>query len=454
MVFSVITFTVIAAGSTRPQTVPTKFSASTTLQMVTTTSPEASPKQKTRRIVVKFGGSSLADKDRIKKASRLIAKETAKGTRVVVVVSAMGKMTDQLIGLVDQGSAKSPDKTDLDDILAMGERTSVRVFASALKTQGLDVRYFDPTDAEWPIITDDQFSDANPIVELCIQRVREHVVPLLDSGTVPVIAGFVGRSTGGRISTIGRGGSDTTAFIMAKAIGADEVVLVTDADGILTADPKLIPTARRLEKIDVRTLIGLADSGTKFIHRKALRYKDPDIPVRVINRNKDDLDADGTIITSGISSEIEVGFSSATPIMAVTIVGKGISENPDILARVVREIRNHSTLDGLSANFDSVIFYVPQTSSNSIITAIHAAVTEYGEALAMAVQNDLAFLTVKGVGLEDTPGIIGRISTRLRENGINIYGILTLASSILFFVSWDHKELSLSLMKQVVKGEL
>jgi aspartate kinase len=335
----------------------------------------------------------------------------------------------------------------------MGERTSVRVFASALKAEGLEVRYFDPMDADWPIITDDHFSDANPIVESCTRRVQEHVLPVLDSGTVPVIAGFVGRSTCGRVSTIGRGGSDTTAFIIAKAIGADEVVLVTEADGILTADPKLIPNAHKLDRIDVRTLIGLADSGTKFIHRKALRYKDPDIPVRVINHNKDDLEADGTIITSGISSEFEVSFARATPIMAITIVGKGISENPDILGRVIREIRNHSTLDGLSANFDSLIFYVPQTSAHALITGIHTVVTEFGEALAMAVQNDLAFLTVKGVGLEDTPGIIGRISTLLRENGINIYGILTLASSILVFVSWDRKELSLELMKQAVKSQ-
>jgi aspartate kinase len=415
---------------------------------------ESSPSQKTRRIVVKFVGSSLADKDRIAKAARLISKETAKGTKLVVVVSAIGGMTDQLIGLVNNGPAKTPDKTDLDDVLAMGERTSVRIFATALKAEGLDARYFDPTDTEWPIMTDDHFSDANPILELCFQKVREHVVPLLDWGKVPVIAGFVGRSTGGKISTIGRGGSDTTAFIIAKAIGADEVVLVTDADGILTADPKIIPNARKLARIDVGTLVGLADSGSKFIHRKALRYKDPDIPVRVINYNKDDLEAEGTIITGGISGEIEVTFASSTPAMAITITGKAISENPEILASVVREIRNHSMLDGLSANFDSVIFYVPQTTSNPLLTSVHDVVTRYGEALAMAVQPNLAFLKVKGVGLEDTPGIIGRISDRLRENGINIFGMLTLASSILVFVSWDEKELALNLMKEVVKGEL
>jgi aspartate kinase len=229
---------------------------------------------------------------------------------------------------------------------------------------------------------------------------------------------------------------------------------VTDADGIFTADPRLVPNARRLEKIDVGTLIGLADSGTKFIHRKALRYKDPEISVKVINLNRDDLEADGTIITGGISSEIEVMFASSIPAMAITIAGKEISENPDILANVVKEIRIHSTLDGLSANFDSIIFYVPQTISSSILIRIHDVVAKYGEVFAIAVQPDLAFLKVKGVGLEETPGIIGKVSTRLRENGINIYGMLTLASSILVFVSWDNKEAALNLMKQVVKGEL
>jgi len=409
--------------------------------------------QTAKRLVVKFGGSSLADRDRIERAARLIAKECKKGTKLVVVVSAIGKTTEQLISLVNH-SDKSPNKTDLDDVLAMGERTSVRVFATALKGEGLDARYFDPSDRDWPIITDDQFSNANPIVELCVQRVRDHVVPMLDWGTVPVIAGFVGRSTSGRVSTIGRGGSDTTAFILARGIGADEVVLVTEAEGILSADPKLIPGARRLDRIDVKTLIGLADSGTKFIHRKALRYKDPNIPVRVINHSNEDLDAVGTIITGGVSSEIEVSFESNTPTMSVTLAGRGISENPDIISEISESVKKHSTLNGLSADFDSVILYIPQSSSGALLPVIHDVVTRHGEAMAMAVQRDLAFIRIKGVGLEDTPGIIGRMSTLLRETGINISGMLTLASSILVFVSWEDKEQALDLMKRVVKESL
>jgi aspartate kinase len=403
-----------------------------------------------KRLVVKFGGSSLADRNRIERAARLIAKECKKGTKLVVVVSAIGKTTENLISLMNH-SDKLPDKIDLDDVLAMGERTSVRVFATALKGQGLDAKYFDPSDPDWPIITDDAFSNANPIVELCVQNVRDHVVPILDWGTVPVVAGFVGRSTSGRVSTIGRGGSDATAFILARGIGADEVVLVTDAEGIMSADPKLIPNAKRLDKIDVKTLIGLADSGTKFIHRKALRYKDPNIPIRVINHRKEDLDAEGTVITGSVSNEIDVSFESNTPTMSVTLVGKGISENPEVVSEISESVKKHSTLNGLSADFDSVIFYVPQDSSAALLPAIHDAVTRHGEAMAMAVQRDLGFIRIKGVGLEDTPGIIGRISTLLQETGINIFGMLTLASSILVFVSWDDKEEALNLMKRVVR---
>ena len=441
-------------GSKPPQSLSTEVATTESVQAITKTTQQSTVSTSSRRVVVKFGGSSLADKERITRAAQLIAKENKKGTKLVVVVSAVGAMTDQLIGLVNNNHEKTPDKTDLDDVLAMGERTSVRIFATALKGEGLQAKYFDPSDKDWPIITDDQFSNANPITDICVQKIREHVLPLLDWGTIPVIAGFVGRSTDGKVSTIGRGGSDTTAFILAKAIGADEVVLVTDADGILSADPKYIPNAKRLDRIDVRTLIGLADSGTKFIHRKALRYKDPDIPVRVINRNNDTLDSDGTIITGGISSEIEVVFASSTPSMAITVAGKGISEDPTILASLVKEIRHHSTLNGLSANFDSVIFYIPQTGSESLLSRIHDVATGHGEALALAFQPDLAFLKVKGVGLEESPGIIGKISNHLRDKGINIYGMLTIASSILVFVSWEEKEEALSLMKQVVKGEL
>jgi aspartate kinase len=140
--------------------------------------------------------------------------------------------------------------------------------------------------------------------------------------------------------------------------------------------------------------------------------------------------------------------------MSLTLAGKGISENPDIISEISEAVKKHATLDGLSADFDSLILYVPQSSDGALLSIVHDVVTRHGEAIAMAVQRDLAFIRIKGVGLEDTPGIIGRISTLLRETRINISGMLTLASSILVFVSWEDKEQALDLMKKVVKESL
>ncbi|MEM3507321.1 MAG: aspartate kinase, partial [Candidatus Bathyarchaeia archaeon] len=203
-----------------------------------------------RIIVAKFGGSSLADSERIVKAAKTVAKEVEKGNMVVVVTSAMGKTTDELIKLLKKTSNENIEKMDLDDVLSMGERTSARIFATALKSQGFKVRYFDPSDQDWPIITDDNFSNANPILDECEKRIKESILPLLKDGIIPIIGGFIGKTKNGRVSTIGRGGSDTTAFLIARALKANEVVLVTDSDGIMTADPKIVSNAKKLDRID------------------------------------------------------------------------------------------------------------------------------------------------------------------------------------------------------------
>lgn len=188
--------------------------------------------------MVKYGGGSLANHECILKAVTAVAREANKGTQIVVTVSAMGKTTDQLFQAAKNASNGKVEKGELDEILAMGERTSIRIFAVALKAQGIQSRYLDPLDPDWPIITDDVFSDANPILDKCEERIQQYVLPLVERGVVPVIAGFLGRTPNERITTLGRGGSDTTAFILAKALRADEVILVTDAEGIMSLIPR------------------------------------------------------------------------------------------------------------------------------------------------------------------------------------------------------------------------
>ncbi|MEM2099006.1 MAG: aspartate kinase [Candidatus Bathyarchaeia archaeon] len=406
-----------------------------------------------RKIVVKFGGSSLSDPERLSKAVAAVVNESRRGTRIAVVVSAMGKTTDVLLNTAKNTSNGKLAKHELDDILSMGERTSVRIFAAALRTNDVASRYFDPLDDDWPIITDDAFSNANPLLVECKKRIKEFVLPLIENGTIPVIAGFVGRTADGKVTTLGRGGSDTTAFILAEALDADEVVLVTDAEGIMTGDPKIVAAPRKLAKIDVSTLVGLADSGAKFIHSKALKYKPKNIDVRVIHHAHGDLTKEGTIITGALATELGVDIAYPSPIAEITVLGNRLSENPMIISKIMEKAKTHATLLGMSMNTNSAILYVSQEKEiDKLFNEAHNIVLNHEEALAMAVKKDLVFLKISGVGLEETHGIIGKISEALRINNINISGILTIASSILLFVDWNQKETTLELIKKALNN--
>jgi len=407
-----------------------------------------------KRIVVKYGGSSLADHARILRAVTAVAEEAKKGTQIAVIVSAMGKTTDTLFHAAKNASNGKVKKRELDEILAMGERTSIRIIAAALKAQGVNSRYVDPHDPEWPIITDDVFSDANPILDTCYERARKNVLPLVEKGVIPVIAGFVGRTKDNKMTTLGRGGSDTTAFILAKALEADELIMVTDAEGIMSADPKIIGNPKRLPEIDVNTLVGLADSGTKFIHRKALRYKDSSVKVRVIKHSHGNLNAEGTLIKGALSTELDVALANPSPAMSITVVGKGVAEQPQVIKELAETVKNHAELLGLSVNYDSMILYASENSdSNLLLEKVHEVILKHEETLAMSVRKQLAFLKIKGVDLEKTPGLTGRIAEALRLNAINIFGLMTITSSILLFVNWKEREKAIKLVRNSLKGD-
>jgi len=407
-----------------------------------------------KRIVVKYGGSSLADHERILKAVTAVAEEAKKGTQIAVIVSAMGKTTDTLFNAAKNASNGKVKKRELDEILAMGERTSIRIIAAALKAQGVNSRYVDPHDPEWPIITDNAFSDANPILDICYERARQNVLPLVEKGVVPVIAGFVGRTKDNKVTTLGRGGSDTTAFILAKALEADELIMVTDAEGIMSADPKIIGNPKRLPEIDVNTLVGLADSGTKFIHRKALRYKDSSVRVRVIRHTHGNLNAEGTVIKGAFSTELDAALANPSPTMSITVVGKGVSEQPQVIKELTETVKNHAELLGLSVNYDSMILYASENSnSNLLLEKVHEVILKHEETLAMSVRKQLAFLKIKGVDLEKTPGLTGRIAEALRLNAVNIFGLMTITSSIMLFVNWNEREKVIKLVRNALKGD-
>jgi aspartate kinase len=401
---------------------------------------------------VKFGGSSLADGNKISKAVKAVMKEMQKGTKIVVVVSALGKTTDFLLNVTKQATnCNAKLNSDVDDILAMGERTSARIFSATLKANGAKCRYLDPADPDWPIITNDKTANADPILSECEKRIVKYVSPLLKDGAIVVIPGFIGKTMDGKITTMGRGGSDITALIVARALGAKQVILVTDVDGIMTADPKFVKSARRIGEIDVNSLIGLASSGQKFLQRKALRYKDQNIDVKVINHMHCDLDVEGTVIKGSLKSEV-ADLEYPESIASITIIGKALSQSSQVLNQIVKKVKDADVpLLGMSANYDSLIFYLSEKMLNRILEQIHSVVTENSEALAMAARTNLALLKVKTMELEETPGIVSRIAQALHSKNINIYGIFTITSGIQVFVDMNSAKEALTAVREALK---
>jgi len=380
-----------------------------------------------------------------------VIEERNRGTRIAVVVSAMGKTTDHLISTAKQACGSNIPPDELDGIIAMGERTSARIFAAALRAKGEKSVYLDPSNPNWPIITDDLFNNAKPILPLCEKMIKKVVQPLLTDGVIVVVPGFIGKTEKGAITTLGRGGSDVTAMILAWALSADQVVLVTDVDGIMSADPKVIEKPRMLKEIDMDVLIGLADSGSKFIHKKALRYKRTTVDVKVINNAAGDLRSEGTIIRGSFPESIIVEPYPEIA-MAVTIVGRAISESPKTLQDILQQIKRFNVpILGMSINHNSLILYLPMNSSSELLEALHSIVIADERTIALAVKQNLAFINVKGLGFEETPGIVNVISGALSSANINIYGIFTITSSVLLFVDLKDKEMAIQLIKDSVK---
>jgi len=404
-------------------------------------------------LVVKFGGSSLENGEKISNAVKAVVKELSKGSKIAVVVSAMGKTTDFLLKAVEE--AVNCDKivcsADVDDVLAMGERTSARIFSVALKASGVKCRYFDPADADWPIITSDVPMNADPILEICEERICKHVLPLLDKGFVVVVPGFVGKTLDGKITTMGRGGSDITAFVLARALKAKQVILVTDVDGIMTADPKLVKSTRKIPQIDVNSLIGLAGSSQKFLQKKALKYKEDWMDVKIISHAYCDLNVEGTVIKGSLTRNVaSVDFPEA--IASITIVGKGLSQSPEILHQVIQKLKSAEVqLLGFSANYDSLIMYVPESALDKILEPLHSVVHDNPEAVAMAVRKNLSLIKVKRAGLEETPGVLGSLAKSLSMGGMNIYGLFTVASGIHVFVDRTRMKEALMVVRKALK---
>ncbi len=212
----------------------------------------------------KFGGSSVADLDRIRRVADRIARTVADGTRVVAVVSAMGNTTNELIALAREAAAR-PDRRELDMLISVGERVTMALVAMALRDRGVPARSL--TGSQSGIVTDEAHADAR-VVEVRPDRLRQ----VLERGEVAIVAGFQGVSREREITTLGRGGSDTTAVVLAAALGAEHCEICSDVDGVWSADPRVVPQALKLDALSLDEALALARGGAKVLFEDAVRY--------------------------------------------------------------------------------------------------------------------------------------------------------------------------------------
>jgi aspartate kinase len=373
-------------------------------------------------IVQKFGGTSVKSVARIKNVASIVAR-AAKTEPVVVVVSAMGDTTDYLVKLARQTS-RSPDKREVDALLACGEQISIALVAMALNEIG--ARAVSLTGAQLGIITENVHSMAR-IVEIKTERILRH----LDNGTIVVAAGFQGTTTEGDTTTLGRGGSDTTAVALAAALGARACDIFTDVRGVYTADPNLVDDARLLDKISYEEMLEMARVGAQVLHPRAVelarKYR---LPLRV--RSTFDTENEGTILVGADEMEI------SRPVSGV-IVDKDqarlailkVPDKPGVAGEVFGALADHKvSVDMIIQAFreggsvNDITFVVKRDDFDTARALLEEVVARIG-AEGVLADEDVAKVSIVGTGLMDQPDIAARMFSTLGRAGINIKMIAT-----------------------------
>ncbi|WP_185836255.1 aspartate kinase [Candidatus Korarchaeum cryptofilum] len=383
-----------------------------------------------KRVVVKLGGSVLSSPEDFMRAAEVTKRDFEAGNEILLVVSAMKGQTDQLIDMARKVGASGEL---LDAIAGLGEVLSARLMASALNSIGVPSVAIDPCSPIWPIYTDGSFGDADPDIPTTCGAAISNIEHMLGK-CVPVVCGYVGKTREGKLTTLGRGGSDTTAVILARCLRADEVVLVKDSGGIMSADPKIAGNAHKLSNLSAEEALTLSMGGAKVLHHKAVRYLSPTVRMRVLSIDGGSFVRGGTII-SGHIPELKVEVHEK-PVSMVTLIVDGDLNGLDL--RPLSE----SKLD------KAVILYLDEPPEE-VVKKVHPLV-ERGVVKAISVKKDLAMIKVWGGAIEDVPGVINKISDPLASMGINIHGLQTVHNKIAVFVDWKNREVAASELEEAL----
>ena len=391
-------------------------------------------------LVQKYGGTSVGSIERIEQVADKVAGFHAQGHEMVVVLSAMSGETNRLIGLAQQ-IQDTPDPRELDVLVSTGEQVTIALLCMALKKRGVDARSY--TGGQVRILTDNAHTKAR------IQSIdEENMRADLKAGRVVVVAGFQGVDEQGNITTLGRGGSDTTGVALAAALKADECQIYTDVDGVYTTDPRICERARRLEKITFEEMLEMASQGSKVLQIRSVefagKYK---VPLRVLHSFKE---GPGTLITldeedSTMEQPIVSGIAFNRDEAKVTVAG--VPDTPGVAAKILAPIgAANSEVDGIVQNVSAdgttdLTFTVHKNDMSKAVAVLEAVAKDIG---AREVRSDdkVAKVSIVGVGMRSHAGVASRMFTALAEDRINIQMITT--SEIKISVIIDERYLELA----------
>ena len=421
------------------------------------------------RRVIKFGGTSIASPELLREGARHVARLVEYGEQIAVVVSAPGNLTSELLGAIyavaDGTAAHQPETLSFADtcaFLALGEEQSVHLMTAALRSYGLSARGFLPRETDtWPIIAD--VEDVSPLAtakineerpfklrtQQTVSRFSRFVLPELRVGTVPVISGFFAVDSAGKVVALGRGGSDITAFIVASQISADEVVIVTDVRGVLSADPRLAENPRLLEQLAAADLEMIAGAGARVLHPRALKFKTEYMGVRLMDyRELDKLEESGTSVLGKSETTL---YRNPVELSMLTVMGK--RGEPSKLPGAVMEwvSRHEIDLAGSSSNDRFTCLYLPSSEADKVYSGLHAALYgDFADLTNLSLRGGLGEIRLRSARFIDEPGVLAEITGMLANARIPVAELLTGLTDISVFIPFTELDRAEVLLRRVL----
>ena len=390
-------------------------------------------------IVQKYGGTSVGSIERIHRVADRVARTQQEGHQVVVVLSAMSGETDRLVKLAHE-TTPTPDERELDMLLSTGERVTIALLAMELRGRGINARSY--TGRQVGIMTDSAHTKAR-ISRVSADRLRE----ALNEGVIPVVAGFQGINERSDVTTLGRGGSDLSAVALAAALKADRCIIFTDVDGVYTADPNIVPAAKRIEKITYEEMLEMASLGAKVLQTRSVEFAAKfGVPVEVNSSFKE---GKGTLVTkedADMEAVAVAGVTGDRNQAKITIVG--VPDKPGVAARIFGAVAEaHINVDMIIQNIShtamtDLSFTVPRVDLKKAVPIIESVAKDI-DAKSVSVTEAIAKVSLIGVGMRSHSGVAAKMFEVLSREGINIMMISTSEIKISCVIEEKYLELAM-----------